>query len=324
MKSQARTAALRLSFSAALLGLLFRFGGADLGGVRSAMQAGQPRYLLAALFAYAFLGSVVRGARWRTLVRTLGHEVGLMRCTDLFLVGTFFNQLLPTGFGGDVVRSLLLGRDGLGGARAASTVVVDRAIGIMMLLPVGAIALALTRHRVPTGLWAALLVATVIGLVGSLVLLSAPRWRGRLTRLPGLGRLATWPALARFADSFAEYDARALLTAAAWSVLFTGLLIAANVLTGRAMGASGVSVLDWCLVVPLVSLSTLLPSVGGWGVREWTYVGLLGMLQVPVSPSQATAVSVYFGLMNWLVASVGGLRLLGQGWPAPVAGRLDH
>ncbi len=315
MKASIRTAALRLAISGCLLALLFRFGGVDLGGVRAALRGSEPRYLVGAVLTYAVLGSLVRGARWRSLIRALGHQASLRRCTDLFLMGTFFNQLLPTGFGGDVVRSLLLGREGLGSARAASTVVVDRAIGVMMLLPVGAVALALARHRVPLALWAALLSATAVGLAGSLVLLTAHRWRSRLETWPLIGRLVSWPGVARFVDSFAEYDGRAMLAAASWSLVFSGLLIAANVLTGRAMGARGASVVDWCLVVPLVSLSTLLPSVGGWGVREWTYVGLLGLLRVPVAPSEATAVSVFFGVMNWLVASVGGVRLLGERWP---------
>jgi uncharacterized membrane protein YbhN (UPF0104 family) len=303
----------RLAISAALLVLLFWRGGADLGGVVDVIRQADPRWLLGSVLSYAVLGSVVRGARWRALVRALGHPFRLLRATELFLVGTFFNQLLPTGFGGDVVRTVLLGRDGPGGARAASTVIVDRAIGILMLLPVGMVALLVTRGQASAQVAAVLLAAVVAGLAGSLVLLSAHRWRERAAALPLVGRLATRPAIARFTDSFAEYGRGPLAVAAAWSTVFTGLLIGANVCTARALGIDQATIADWCLIVPLVSLSALLPSVGGWGVREWTYVGLLGALSPPVPSNQATAMSVVFGAMNLLVAAVGGLLIATHG-----------
>lgn len=314
MHRRAKGVVLRAAVSLGLLALLFRFGGVEVASVRQALRGSDPELLLYALVAYAVLGSIVRGVRWQTLIRALGHRVSFWRCTDLFLVGTFFNQLLPTGFGGDLVRSLLLGRLGVGGARAASSVVVDRAIGIMMLLPLGGLALAFAHRNVPAGVAFALVIAIAIGLAGSLVLLSAHRWRDRLVPVPLVGRLAAWPAGRRFVDAFAEYRWNDLFRASLWSVVFSALLVAANVLVGRAVGIRQAGVVDWCLVVPLVSLSTLLPSVGGWGVREWTYVGLLAWLEPPVPPSQATAVSVFFGAMNLLVAAAGGVRLIGRDW----------
>jgi hypothetical protein len=155
---------------------------------------------------------------------------------------------------------------------------------------------------------AGLLLATgTAGVVGIVVLFQAHRLRGRVTRWPLVGWVFSRPSIARFVDSFSEYDRRALLTSITWAFAFTLLLIGANALLGRAVGISQATLLDWAILVPLAALSTLLPSVGGWGVREWTYVGLLGTLDPPVSADTATAVSLLFGGMNLVLAASGAL-----------------
>lgn len=298
---------LRLAVSVGLLALLFRWGGADLSAVAAVLGGARLVPLVIAFLLYAILGSVVRGFRWQALIAALGHRLPVTRTTELFLVGTFFNQLLPTGIGGDVVRTLVLARDGPGRARAASSVIVDRAIGILMLLAAGLVALLAGHDRAPREVAALLVVAILAGVGGSIGLLTAHRWRERVAGLRLVGRLATAGPLARFVDSFAEYGPRPLALSAAWSTAFTALLIGANVSLARALGIHQADLLDWALLVPLVALSSLLPSVGGWGVREWTYVGLLGTLHPPVSADLATAISVLFGAMNLSLAAVGGI-----------------
>ena len=307
MTRQRLSPLLRLAVSVGLLALLFRWGGADLSAVAARLRGARPGPLLIAFLLYAILGSLVRGFRWQALIAALGQRVPVARTTELFLVGTFFNQFLPTGIGGDVVRTLILARDGLGRARAASTVIVDRAIGILMLLAAGLVALLVAHDRAPVEVAVLLVGAILAGVGGSIGLLSAHRWRARLVGVRLVGRLATAGPIARFVDAFAEYGPRPLALSAAWSTAFTGLLIGANVAVARALGIHQADLLDWALVVPLVALSSLLPSVGGWGVREWTYVGLLGTLQPPVSADMATAISVLFGAMNLTLAATGGV-----------------
>ena len=122
-----------------------------------------------------------------------------------------------------------------------------------------------------------------------------------------MGWLFARPGIARFVDSFADYSRNALLTSTGWAFAFALLLVGANALLGRAVGIEQAALLDWAILVPLTALSTLLPSVGGWGVREWTYVGLLGTLDPPVSADTATAVSLLFGGMNLILAATGAL-----------------
>jgi hypothetical protein len=62
--------------------------------------------------------------------------------------------------------------------------------------------------------------------------------------------------------------------------------------------------------VPLIALSLLVPSIAGLGVREWTYVGILGALpSAGVGAASATAISLAFHGLNLLLALAGGVLL---------------
>jgi hypothetical protein len=311
---------LRVAVSAGLLALLLWQGDVDLATVGAYIGTAlrdSPDALLGALLLYGLLGSLARGKRWQALVRPLGYPIALARATELFLVGTFYNQILPTGMGGDVPKALLVARDGgalgIGRARAASSVLVDRAMGLLPLLAVGLLALAIAPKAATPAVALLLVAAGLAGLAGLTVMVRSDLWRPIGERLPVVGWVLRRRAVANFVASFAAYGGGPLWASAGWGLVFTALLVAANGLLGRAVGITTVSWLEWLIVVPLVALSILLPSIGGWGVREVSYVALLGSLTPAVSPDAATAVSLLFQALNMLMALVGGLLFLVRG-----------
>ena len=324
MKRPGRSSLLRAVISAGLLVLLFGFvvhPSEVLAQLRVALA--RPGYVLAAVLLYCVLGSIVRGYRWRTLVRSQGLPISVGRASELFLVGTFFNQFLPTGIGGDVVRVLMVARDGLGRVRAANTVIVDRALGLLPQFALGLVAVAAARQHATTTVAMTLVASGMAGVIGLIVLFRADVWGPYAARLWGVDRIWRRPSVSRFADSFRQYDSGALVTATAWGVAFAFLQVGSNATLGRSLGITQMNLLDWAIFVPLVALSTLLPSIGGWGVREVLYVGLLGQLSPPVSQVDATALSIMIGGLNLLVAAAGGVLLaLGTSAGLPSFGRL--
>src|SRR5947209_8083614 len=96
---------LRLVVSVALLGCLaWRTDWARVGHAFAQMR---PGLWLAAVGLY-LATQVVSGLRWRLLAEPLGFEQSLARFTGLYFVGMFFNLVLPTSVGGDVVRAWYL------------------------------------------------------------------------------------------------------------------------------------------------------------------------------------------------------------------------
>lgn len=328
-RRKALRVAVRVAISVGLFGLIYAQGGQqivrDIGiGLREA--AGRPWLLVAAVVMYTGLGTWIRGLRWQALVRPLGYPITLWRSSELFMVGTFFNQVLPTGVGGDAVKALLLARDarpqGLGRARAVSTVLVDRGMGLFPLLAFGLMALPFTPGVRPA-VAVFLVCIGLAGIVGVALLMRADLWWSQAERLPFVGWVVRRPAVARFVGSFAEYGWRALLVALGYGIVFALLLVGTNAALGRAAGIDSVGVATWATIVPLVALSAMLPSIGGWGVREFGYATVMGALTPPVGGGKAVAVSLLFQAVNLLVSIAGGVLYLLRGdHVAQVAGEV--
>jgi len=324
MKLASRGTLLRVAVSVGLLAILFGYivDPREVAG-QLRLAARRPGPMLAAVVLYCVLGSVARGYRWRALIIALGHPISIGRASEMFLVGTFFNQFLPTAIGGDVIRALMVAQDGLGRARAASSVIVDRAVGLLPQFALGLVALAVARDHATTPVASTLLAAGIAGVAGLVALFKAGTWGAHAARLPAVGRVWGHPGVTRFVGSFDDYRPAALLTSAGWGFAFAFLLVGANATLGRAVGIDQMRLLDWAIFVPLVALSTLLPSIGGWGVREVLYVGLLGTLSPPVAKADATALSLLFGALNLVLAAIGGALLAaGPGAGVPRAGWL--
>src|SRR4051794_40916041 len=75
--------------------------------------------------------------RWQVLLRVQKIHLSNMRVGGLFLIGMFYNQFMPGGTGGDIIKSYLLLKetpDKKAGALLA--VLFDRLIGLMALISI--------------------------------------------------------------------------------------------------------------------------------------------------------------------------------------------
>ena len=103
---------------------------ATFGNVRSAAGA------CAALALAYFLSAL----RWYFILHALGIPIRLRPCAEIFAMGTFANNLMLGGTGGDVVRavyvSMHLHRDRAGGV---ISVLLDRAAGLLGMLTLGVV-----------------------------------------------------------------------------------------------------------------------------------------------------------------------------------------
>lgn len=264
-------------------------------------------------FGLYLLGVWLRAWRWQGLLAAVGYPARLGRLTELYFVGMFFNQMLPTGIGGDVVRVYESAKDGAGTAHAASAVVVDRATGLITLMGMALVTLLgamLLRPGLVDSSVALVILAVSGGVVmGMVAMLEADRLRGLFARVPLLGRWLDKPGMRRFAESFAEYKGVALNKALLVSIVFNLQLVATNYFLGVALGINALMdtpILYYLLFIPIVSFVLALPiSVSGLGAREAAYVALFG--SVGIASDQALALSLSFYLVNLLTGAIGGV-----------------
>ena len=78
-----------------------------------------------------FLQIFVGVLRWREISAECGAPLATRQAMRFNLIGTFFNQTLPSSIGGDAVRLWLVARAGAGWRAATYSIFVDRAIGMI-------------------------------------------------------------------------------------------------------------------------------------------------------------------------------------------------
>lgn len=231
---------------------------------------------------------VLRAYRWSILLHGVGANISLKRLTELYFVGNFFNMFLLSGFGGDVVRILEAARS-VPTNIATGTVLLDRFTGLLMLFVMALFALPFRPENFPDYLvW--FVVAGAVGGILFLVLLMQGkflRWLGHW--LPGPLKTEGDTPIARLLDAVEGCGWRAVGGALIISVLFNLVLVLWWKTSSLALGLT-VPYSYFLLIIPILSVLTLVPSVSGLGPRE----ALAPLLFAASGVNAETAVSLSF------------------------------
>ncbi len=282
--------------------------------LREAFAALEVRYWWAALGVY-FLLQLVSSLRWQLLARPLGFDLTYPRYVALYFIGMFFNLVLPTAVGGDVVRAWYLGAPTKRRGAAFFTVIAERGSGLVVLMLLACVAACFVPGELPRwmqGILLGIAVALAIG-VCALPLLHLlpllPLVGKKLTRLVEVVRLyLRMPGL--------------LAVSAALSLLVQLASVTQTWLISQGLGLN-VSFNYLAVVVPLVSLLTMIPiSVNGMGLREAGMVVLLAPVGVALDWAVTLsllgfAVNVAASLLGAVVYLVGPFPRFSQGKGVP-------
>jgi uncharacterized protein (TIRG00374 family) len=246
-------------------------------------------------------GLVLSAVRWTILLRAGGANVGLPRTTHLYFVGYFFNTMLPTTVGGDVVRALAL-RDAAPLAVVGGSILLERLLGFACLLGLGIAASFALEGAAPARLPLAIAGALYAGALAALFLVRWPKGTPRSNE----GRLRRAArSLARVAGETKTFGAhrKAIAAGIVLSFVWQVGLIVVNAVLSRGMG--GVCPLSSLFVlVPVVQALAMIPiSVGGLGVREVGYAEFFRI--AGLDPAEGAALG-----FAWLAAS-SALALIG-------------
>ncbi|RUA15510.1 MAG: hypothetical protein DSY55_06150 [Clostridia bacterium] len=271
-----------------------------------------PRWLAATIILFA-VSILLRALRWQILVNARQMAIPLLRLARWYYIGAFFNTLLPTGFGGDVAKSVYLARETEDAGGAVGTVILDRFLGILVLLGIGALATPFSRTSINVWVQIFVLASFAVTLVGFWILRKRTwiRWvhrQGAILLPTSIShRIETMSSLRSLYNALQDYNHATLARAIIISLIFNFLWILINITAGLALGVQS-SAIDYLVFVPLVSLAMLLPSIGGIGVRELSYVGLFTQVGVPAESAFAMSIVIY--LATVLTGLIGGVLML--------------
>ncbi len=261
------------------------------------------------LLAAMLLLVLILAARWRLLLSSQGYECSFRQVLALTFVAIFFDSLLPGGTS-DIVRGYLFDRmfQPHERVRAATTVLVDRFVGIMALLLLAVAALSLQGHPNEHEPWPALRatvsIVGVIFLLGFLYLCgTVGGGRGRLAR--SLARWRYGATCLELLDTLRSYRHRqgALVEATVLSLIGHLLVIGCFWLLGAWLGETQLGLFDYLFLVPVGLVVAQIPiSPGGIGVG---HVGFYSLFVLAGSRLGADVFSLYIVLH--FVSSLPGL-----------------
>ncbi|MEA3342057.1 MAG: lysylphosphatidylglycerol synthase transmembrane domain-containing protein [Chloroflexota bacterium] len=211
-----------------------------------------------------------------------------------------------------VAASAPIKRISVAASASIGTVLLDRMTGLLVLFMMGLVVLPFNAARMEPWLVWLLLGVAGGGLVAGGLVLEGKLLR-RLTRwLPPALSLAGSGPLAQVYAAVTGCGRRAVLNAFSVSVVFNLVNVLINWLCGRAVGA-GVGLSYFFVATPLLAVSGLIPSIGGWGVREavstaiFTPAGAGGNVAAALGMALG-GVTLAAGLVGGVIYGIEGLR----------------
>lgn len=253
------------------------------------------------------LDRIVMIWRWVLLLRATGAPVTTEAAARIFLVSSFVGSFLPAGVGGDAARAYQLSRHTTRGHEAIASVAVDRFLGVVAIVILGAGGAFASAALIPAGQRSLVLGLALVTGVGGASLL----W---IDRLVGLALPAGWrvtraghraEAVAR---AMAEYRARPGVLASVLALSFSVqiLRIAQAYVLGLGLGLT-VPFRYYMAFMPVGLLMLLLPiSVSGFGLPQGVIVWLLRPVGVPDAQSFALSTLI---VLSGLAANLPGAWL---------------
>jgi len=305
--------AIKLAVTAAIFAYLFSI--LDVREIPALVSRAKPHLLLLS-FAVFVSRNIFGALRNKVLLAYKSFDFSLAALVRLYFIGFFFNLFLPTVVGGDIARGYYLYTYSGGKEETISSILVERALGIlaMMFLSVVSIALA---EAVGLNVVADRTIKVIFCLFGAGLVLSLLFFCERTERV--LERALPERLTRKFRSPMnvvlhvIKYNKApsVLLYAFVLSLLFQFLSIVSTYLISSALGSS-MDFLYFLMLLPVIWLISMVPiSINGLGLREGSFVFLFGA--AGMQKETAMTISVIWLAQTILLGVMGGIAFLAEG-----------
>jgi hypothetical protein len=248
---------------------------------------------IALLFVLNFSSSI----KWFMLLKSRNIKISVWRTYAYYNIGRFFNLVLPTSLGGDVVRIYQLGKFTGNNHVAAASVIVERFTGMLTLIIMASIAVILNL-KLFNQQWLS------IALISGICLISFIAWlifyRNSLAFIEKIfGKKnkiinIIFSKIEKIRKPIFEFknDRKAIIWAMINSLIFQ-LLAVINVWLSSLAFGDELTFISLIIAVPVILFIMNIPfSIGGLGLMEFAYVFTLPLFGASVSLALSTALLI--------------------------------
>ena len=251
---------------------------------------------------------VISVFRWRTILVAIDAVLPFWQTLRIYLIGLFFNQVLPSSVGGDAVRIYKVFRLGFPIRTAVHGVMLERIATVLGLLFLVALAAPFFKGQggaADTNWMISFSILVLACGIGGIIILMV------LDRIPHI--FSAWRVVRALSNLAADTRKVFLspphaIQAIGWGVLGHIAIAIAVFFIAKSIDLA-VTIIDCIVLMPPVMLVTTLPiSIAGWGVREGAMVAAFAL--VGVTSEDALVLSFMFGMIAILSAIPGGITWL--------------
>lgn len=223
----------------------------------------------AAVAAY-FVGLAIIAVRLKWVFRVQDVRMGFRECYYLGFVGLFYNLFLPSAVGGDIARAFYAYKRSGKKIESATSVLIDRLLGFVATITMAVLGLLCFSTEAASSY----IDYAVYGALGLLTFCIAFLASKRFARLfKGVARILPGQKWKEKVSEIyqAIYGYRhhhgPVLVAVLLSFLGQAVFITSNYWLSRGIGAD-IEYWKFFILIPVISIVSMAPSIGGLGVRE--------------------------------------------------------
>lgn len=247
--------------------------------------------LLCTIFSMA-----IQANRWRCLLLDEGKKISFKTFYAYIALGYFFNNLLPSGFGGDAVKTVAFGKRFGNTANSVAAVVISRVMGLlaMFLCFFAMLPFVITRLQIP-----AIYTGAVCGVaLLCILIITAGLFSDKIKIPESIGNKI--PFLLKLQNAFSIYRGykKAFILSGFDSIWLQISSIIIHYAYFQAVG-SPVDLATITIFMTITITVSMLPiSINGIGLRESVNVSLFtGLLGIPADIVLAAALIGYIPMV---------------------------
>jgi len=294
---------LRFGLSGLLLWYLFAKL-IDLESTGEVIKSAQVHYLIIALAVFVLINFIILW-RWFIFIRALDLDVRGRDVIRYFFIGLFGNLFLPSSIGGDVIKIVGLCKDHSQKPRVVASVILDRLSGFAAIVLVATCAFIFGHSLIDdqTLIWPILFIT--LGSVAIMTILFNERIYAFFCQIfnifPRLkkGLMHVHYNLMLLKDKKKEGLKGIVISCVAQSTLCVCFYLIARGLNQDA------SIVYFLIFVPLICVASIVPSIGGLGVREAGAAYLFS--KIGMETGIAVSISLIIFLFMVFVGLIGGI-----------------
>lgn len=291
----------RVAISTILLALFFYFIGFEkiLNEISKTVLS-----LFIIAIAIENIGVFLSAKRWQIILREKKINLKFGETLCLYYIGSFFNTMMPSSFGGDVIKAYKLGKS-TDAIYSFSSVILDRISGLIGVTMIASISIIFFHSRLPSNV---ILISLFIILSFISLFLLAVK-----TRIPEKVidiLFSRWQKPRKFFNgvmkTFKEYKGKKMWAyIILFSVIYHIMLVINNYILALSLNIN-IEFFYFLIFIPVSQILVALPvSIQGFGVREGSYSMLFS--SVGVDYSSAFSIGFLNQIVKVITSIIGGV-----------------